>query len=122
MIGIAHSITPEETKIAAAWYAMQIPAAGRSRDSALIESGKSVYMNGLPALGVPACQSCHGPEAQGKARAPRLAGQNGSYMLSQLAKFRAGDRQHAPEMTVVTKNLDSDSEEARAVAAYLQSR
>jgi hypothetical protein len=43
-------------------------------------------------------------------------------MLSQLAKFRAGDRQHAPEMTVVTKNLDSDSEEARAVAAYLQSR
>jgi hypothetical protein len=40
-------------------------------------------------------------------------------MEGQLVKFRKGDRSHAPEMTVVTRDLDP--EQARAVAAYLQS-
>jgi hypothetical protein len=72
MIGIAHSITPEETKIAAAWYAMQIPAAGRSRDSALIESGKSVYMNGLPALGCRLARAAMGQRRKVR-RGPRAS-------------------------------------------------
>ena len=50
--------------------------------------------------------TCHGPDAHGKGVAPRLAGQNASYMEAQLDKFRKGDRRHAPEMTMVTRDLD----------------
>lgn len=122
MIGIGHAITKEETKAAVEWYAKQKPAPGRSGNPALIERGKELYLKGLPAQGLPACQTCHGAQAQGTGKIPGLAGQNGSYVLGELAKFNAGDRQHAPEMTTVAKHLDSESEEFRALAAYLQSR
>jgi cytochrome c553 len=64
--------------------------------------------------------NCHGPNAEGKGMAPRLAGQNAEYIESQLVKFRLGDRTHAPEMTMVTRDLDPS--QAHAAAAYLQSR
>ena len=52
--------------------------------------------------------------------APRLAGQNAAYVVGQLAFFRAGGRRQSPEMTAVAQNVEAD--QARAVAAYLQSR
>ncbi len=119
MIGSAHAITTEETKTAIAWYAKQKPAPGRSADLALIQQGKALYLSGLPAQGMPACQSCHGTQAEGKGKIPRLAGQNGTYLLGELAKFHAGDRQHAPEMTMVAEHVDT--EQFRALVAYLQS-
>jgi cytochrome c553 len=120
MVGIGQAISTEEIKASAAWYAAQRPASGRFGNKALIERGKDLYMNGLPARGVAACRTCHGPQAQGIATTPRLAGQNAGYTVSQLAKFRAGDRQHASVMTAVAQHLDS--EEASAAAAYLQSQ
>jgi cytochrome c553 len=122
MVGIAHGITAEDTKMATAWYAKQEPIPGRAGDPALLEQGKALFLNGLHDQGLPACMTCHGAEAEGKGSVPRLAGQNGSYILSELAKFNAGDRKHAPEMTIVAQHVDSDSKEYRALAAYLQSR
>jgi len=120
MIGSAHAITAGETKTAITWYAMQKPAPGRSGNPALIQLGKKMFLKGLPGQGLPPCQSCHGAQAEGKAKIPRLAGQNGTYVLNELAKFHAGDRQHAPEMTMVAEHVDT--EEFRALAVYLQSR
>ncbi|MGC2657709.1 MAG: c-type cytochrome [Bryobacteraceae bacterium] len=120
MIGTAHAMIPEQIKASAAWYAMQKPKTGHSGDPALIDSGKLLYFKGLPAQGMPACQTCHGAQAEGKAAIPRLAGQNGSYILRELAKFKAGDRQHAPEMSMVAEHVDA--EQFSALAAYLQSR
>lgn len=120
MEGVAHAARPEAIKQAVLWYAKQPPAPGRSGDKALIEQGKERFMNGLPAEKVIACKTCHGIDAQGKGPAPRLAGQNAEYIESQLAKFRRGDRRHAPEMTIITRDLDE--EQAHAVAVYLQSR
>lgn len=120
MEGVAHAAKPEVMKEAVAWYAAQPPVPGHSANKTLIEQGKHLFMHGLPAQKVLACVSCHGPDAQGKGPVPRLAGQNAEYIESQLAKFRRGDRRHAPEMTMVTRDLDA--EQARAAAAYLQSR
>ena len=120
MIGSAHAITTEEMKTAVAWYAMRKRAPGRSGNPALLQQGKALYLSGLPAQGMPACQSCHGAQAEGKGKIPRLAGQNGTYLLGELAKFHAGDRQHAPEMTLVAEHVDT--EQFRALVAYLQSR
>jgi cytochrome c553 len=120
MVGFSHAISDGDRKAAAQWYASQVPARGKSGKPKLIEEGKSLFANGLQSQDVPACQSCHGAEAQGTNIAPRLAGQHAAYVVAQLAHFRAGDRQHAPVMTAVAKNVESD--QARALAAYLQSR
>ncbi len=120
MIGSAHAITADETKTAIAWYSMQKPAPGRSGNPALIRLGKTLFLKGLPAERLPPCQSCHGAQAEGKGKIPRLAGQNGIYLLNELAKFHAGDRKHAPEMTMVAEHVDT--EQFRALVAYLQSR
>ena len=36
---------------------------------------------------MPACASCHGKEALGTSQLPRLAGQNASYIETQLKNF-----------------------------------
>jgi cytochrome c553 len=120
MEGVAHAAKPEVIKEAVEWYAKQPPAAGRSANKDLVVQGKDLFTNGIPAQKVLACVTCHGPDAEGKSTAPRLAGQNAEYIEGQLAKFRKGDRRHAPEMTVVSRDLDGD--QAKAAAAYLQSK
>ncbi len=120
MEGVAHAETPEQLKGAVAWYAAQTPPKGHSSNKALIVRGQHIFVNGVPEQKVLACATCHGPDAAGKGTAPRLAGQNAEYLVDQLEKFSRGDRRHAPEMTMVTRDLDPD--QARAAAAYLQSR
>lgn len=120
MEGVAHAAKPEAIKQAVEWYAVQTRTPGHAGHKELIAQGQELFLNGVPAQKVLPCQTCHGPNAQGKGFAPRLAGQNAQYIEGQLAKFRQGDRRHAPEMTMVTRDLDPD--QARAVAAYLQSQ
>jgi cytochrome c553 len=120
MEGVAHAAKPDLIKEAVLWYAKQSPAPGRSANKALMEEGREFFTKGLPAQKILPCMTCHGLDAQGKGLAPRLAGQNAEYMESQLDKFRKGDRRHAPEMTMVTRDLDP--QQAHAAAVYLQSR
>jgi cytochrome c553 len=120
MQGVAHALKPEVIQDAVQWYSLQAPAPGHSASKALIEQGKQVFTNGPRDQKALACMSCHGPDAQGKGSTPRLAGQNARYIEGQLAKFRKGDHRSAPEMMVVARELDAD--QARAAAAYLQSR
>lgn len=120
MEGVAHAISPELEKEAVLWYAKQPRSRGRSGNKRLIAKGRELFAKGAPSLKVLPCMTCHGPEAQGRGPAPRLAGQNAEYIESQLDKFRKGDRLHAPEMTMVTRDLDP--EQAHAVAIYLQSK
>ncbi|MBV9037406.1 MAG: c-type cytochrome [Acidobacteriaceae bacterium] len=118
MVGTAHALPEKDLQAAAQWYAAQQPAPGKSGKWQVMKEGKDLYINGLPSRHVPACQSCHGPEAQGTDKAPRLAGQNATYLLGQLALFRADNRKRSP-MTEVARSLEN--EQARALAAYLQS-
>ena len=121
MEGVAHAAKPEVLKAAAEWYAKQPGAKGHGHaDKALLAEGQSLFSKGVPEQKILACMACHGPNAEGKGVAPRLAGQNAEYMEGQLVKFRKGDRSHAPEMTMVTRDLDA--EQAHAVAAYLQAK
>ena len=120
MVGVARSLSGEDEKAAAQWYATRTPARGKTGKPELIEEGRSLFAKGLDSQGLPACQACHGSEAEGSALAPRSAGQHASYVLSQLALYRAPGRQRSPEMAAVAQHLEGD--QARAVAAYLQSR
>jgi cytochrome c553 len=120
MEGVAHAASPEVIKEALIWYSQQQPAPGHGSDKKLMAAGEEIFRKGVPAQKILPCMTCHGENAEGKGTAPRLAGQNAEYVESQLVKFRKGDRSHAPEMTMVTRDLDAT--QAHAAAAYLQSR
>jgi cytochrome c553 len=120
MEGVAHAAKPGILHHAVVWYAAQAPARGRAGDKALIEQGKDIFANGVSAEKIVPCMTCHGADAEGTGVAPRLAGQNAVYIEGQLDKFRKGDRTHAPEMTMVTRDLNTD--QAHAAAVFLQSK
>lgn len=118
MVGPAHALSEQDLRAAADWYAAQRATPGKSGKRDVVEEGRHLYANGVQNRSVPACQTCHGPEAQGTSTAPRLAGQNAAYMLGQLAMFRRANKAISP-MTEIARSLETD--QARALTAYLQS-
>lgn len=97
--------------------------------------GRTLYHDGDPSLGVPACQGCHGRDGHGPrpdptntapqpawSTFPALAGQNVPYVLEQLKAYHDGTRTHTSNdkvMQGVAENLtDSDMQ---ALAAYVSS-
>jgi cytochrome c553 len=120
MWGMASELDDATIDALASYYAAQTPEASRGgADAALIARGREIYEHGVAAEGVPACSSCHGPDAHGLQDFPRLAGQHVQYIMKQLASFQSNMRNVAI-MHGVAQNLRAP--EMRAVAAYLQAQ
>ncbi len=123
MWGISRSLSDDQIKGLAAYYAAQPPAPAQPLDSddrAAAAAGQAIFTGGLPAQSVPACMSCHGPGAAGNGGFPRLAGQHADYLRKQLLVFqRTNERPEGQVMKVVAHSLSPAN--IRDVAAYLQS-
>ena len=67
------------------------------------------------------CATCHGPDLQGLADVPGIAGRSPSYLVRQLYDLQQGTRKgpSAPLMQPVVANLTS--EDFVAIAAYVTS-
>lgn len=63
-----------------------------TKEGAAIEAGRKLYFGGKPTQNIPACSTCHGPNARGVDQMPRLAGQHAEYIAEQLWRFIDGDR------------------------------
>lgn len=118
MWGMASQLSDGMIAQLAAYFSKQSPAAGKPGDAAIIERGKHLFEQGVPAEQIPPCASCHGDHAQGMASFPRLAGQHAPYLLKQLLVIQNALR-NAPVMHGVVKELSQ--EQMVAVAAYLAS-
>jgi cytochrome c553 len=119
MWGMAAELDDDTIAALAAYYAAQKPESGPRADQAAITRGREIYERGIPAEGVPACTSCHGPDAHGQQDFPRLAGQHEQYVLKQLGSFQSNMRKVAI-MHGVAQNLRLP--EMESVAAFLQSQ
>lgn len=119
MWGMASGLSDETIDALAQYYAVQKAGPGKSHDTATLARGRDIYEHGVPAQGVPACASCHGPDARGSDMFPRLAGQHAEYILQQLASFQSNMRKIAV-MHGVAQNLRTP--EMKAVADYLESQ
>lgn len=119
MWGMASELTDPAVDALAGYYAEQKPEASAARDSALVARGREIYGQGIASQGVPACSSCHGPDAHGLQDFPRLAGQHAQYILKQLASFQSNMRNVAI-MHGVAQNLHLA--DMQAVAAYLEAQ
>jgi cytochrome c553 len=102
------------------YYAAQTPVPGKPCDPNLLETGRTIYTQGIPANGVMACATCHGANGEGAEVFPRLAGQNAEYIVKQLKEFLTKLRPHAIMSGQIAKRLTPD--EMGAVAAYLQAK
>jgi cytochrome c553 len=122
MWGMASQLTDETIAKLAAYFSAQTPVPGKAGDPKLVETGRAIFEQGLPAANVPACLTCHGKDAEGSATVPRLAGQHPEYLLKQLVMFKSELRSGAgaPIMHAITTSLTFD--QMQAVAAYLMSR
>ena len=119
MWGMASQLDDATIDALAAYYAAQKPETSGGGDSAVIARGREIYEHGLAAQGVPACSTCHGPDAHGLQDFPRLAGQHAQYVLKQLASFQSSMRNVAV-MHGVAQNLHLG--DMQAVAAYLEAQ
>jgi cytochrome c553 len=121
MAGIVKDLNPQDMLNLAAFFSVQQPKPGTSKDQELALLGQKIYRGGVQGAGVPACASCHGPQGKGiPTQFPRLAGQHGDYVYTQLNAFRIGTRQNdAAKMmrSIAAKMTDADM---KAVASYIQ--
>ncbi len=88
--------------------------------ASVIERGRAISQQGIPAQRVPACVACHGPSDIARNPIyPKLAGQYLDYLVLQLELFKnenRGGTAHAHLMRQVAARLSP--EQIRAVALY----
>lgn len=120
MSPMAAKLSDEDIKDLAVYYASQQTSKGATPEEYLA-LGEKVYRQGNKKTGVPACMACHGPAGDGNPAAawPKLAGQHGVYVETQLKAYRSGERANDPNamMEGVTKRMSD--EEITAVANYV---
>jgi len=110
----AASLSGRTASALARFFAAQ-PATPADPQRALATQGAKIYRFGIVG-DVPACQSCHGPAGEGRAGAPRLAGQRGDYLEEQLSAFMFQMRVSS-EMNRHAWHMKPD--QFRALRAYL---
>ena len=122
MFNVAHVLTPAVLKGLSEHFRElnPKPLGGAPKDH--VAEGKKIYLEGAGA-NVPACASCHGPEAKGADAFPRLAGQLHDYMFRKLTNWdkERGQDRGKPDTSAIMQPIAHDLTEAqiRAVAAYL---
>ena len=89
----------------------------------MVADGKKIFDEGIPAANVPACSSCHGPEAKGNGPFPRLAGQLFDYVTNKLTNWdkERGQNPAKPDTSAIMEPIAHGltAPQIKAVAAYL---
>lgn len=118
MQGFASTLSDDDKRNVAAFYASQALKPSAAKNKEWVELGQALYRGGIAAKQVPSCAGCHGPTGAGiPAQYPRLAGQWAEYTEAQLVAFRGGQRKNSAQMTAIAARL-SDTE-IKALADYI---
>jgi cytochrome c553 len=118
MLGFATTLSPDDRRNVAAYFASQKQKPGEARNRATIVDGQRIYRAGIPEKAVPACAGCHGPTGAGiPVQYPRIGGQHQEYAEAQLKAFRDGARNNNPTMKQIAARL-SDAE-IKAVSDFV---
>jgi cytochrome c553 len=118
MKGMASTLSTEDMRNVAAFYANKPESLGSSTNKASIVLGEKIYRGGIADRQVPACAGCHGPLGSGiPAQYPRLRGQHASYSEAQQLAFRSGQRKNGPMMMTIMKKMNDA--EIKAVSDYM---
>ncbi len=118
MTGIASTLSEQDMRDLAAYYATQPLKPAFAKNKATVELGQKIYRAGIAEKGVPACAGCHAANGAGiPAQYPRLHGQWPEYHEAQLVAFRQGARKNSVQMNAIAARM-SDLE-IKAVSDYM---
>ena len=118
MNGMAATLSEEDMKNVAAFYASKQAKPGFAKDADLAKLGEKIYRGGVAERSVPACAACHGPSGAGiPVQYPRMAGQHADYTVAQLTAFRGGVRKNSAQMMGVAAKLND--REIQGLAEYI---
>lgn len=119
MAPVAAALDARLVKELAAWFEGRKPAPGPATNAALLELGKSIYLDGNPTTGVPSCGGCHEDDGSGSPRYPRLAGQHQAYTVQQMMLFKSGARTNDRGSMMRSLSVRMTEAEIAAVAEYI---
>lgn len=120
MAGMVASLSADDMRNLAVYFAGQKPKLRAARDPELVKLGQAIYRGGILDKGVAACASCHSPNGAGiPAQFPRLAGQHAEYTAAQLKAFRSGERANDPNRMMRGVAVKLSDREISAVAEYI---
>jgi cytochrome c553 len=118
MSGFAGTLSDEDMKNVAAFYASKSAKPGFAKDKELVLLGEKIYRGGIADRMIPACAACHSPNGAGMpAQYPRVAGQHSDYTEAQLNAFRSGARGNNAQMLGVAAKMND--REIKAVSDYI---
>ncbi len=117
MAGFAGTLSEEDMKNVAAFYASKDAKPGAAKNKDLVVLGEKIWRGGIAERKIPACAACHSPNGAGiPAQYPRIGGQHADYTEAQLVAFRSGARKNNAQMTAIAASLSD--REIKAVADY----
>jgi cytochrome c553 len=123
MFNVAHVLSPSTLSSLAAHFKELNPKPLGGAPKELVAEGKKIYEGGVPSGEVPACATCHGPDAKGAEAFPRLAGQLHDYLFKKLVNWskERGQDKAKPDNSAIMEPIAHNLTEAqvKAVAAYL---
>ena len=123
MFNVAHVLSPSLVNALAAYFKGLNPKPLGGAPREVVAAGKKIYQDGVSGAEVPACASCHGPEAKGEGAIPRLAGQLHDYLLKKLVNWskERGQDPAKPDTSAIMEPIAHSLTEPQiaAVAAYL---
>jgi cytochrome c553 len=118
MKGFAATLSDDDMKNVAAFYASKSAKPGFAKDKALVKLGEQIYRGGIADKAVPACAGCHSPTGAGiPSQYPRLGGQHADYTEAQLVALRSGARDNSVQMVAIAAKMSD--REIKAVADYI---
>lgn len=127
MSPIAQQMSEKQMADVALYYAMQQtprepPGDSPESPTALLDYGRRIATEGLPATGVQACVYCHGRNGQGMPPSfPYLAGQYALYSELQMRLWKEGVRNNDPLDVMQDIARRMSDEDIRAVSLYFES-
>jgi cytochrome c553 len=118
MKGFASTLSEDDMRHVAAFYASKTAPAGDARSKESIALGERIWRGGIADRQIPACASCHGATGAGiPAQYPRIGGQHPEYTEAQLNAYRAGTRKNNAVMIGVAAKMND--REIKAVSDYV---
>ncbi|MEY2593481.1 MAG: hypothetical protein RI972_1170 [Pseudomonadota bacterium] len=118
MAGFAATLSDEDMRNVAAFYASKQAKTGAAKDKDLAALGEKIYRGGIADRNIPACAGCHSPTGAGiPAQYPRVGGQHGDYTEAQLLAFRSGARGNSTQMMQIAAKMND--REIKAVSDYI---
>lgn len=123
MFNVGHVLSPAMIAALAADFHDLNPKPLGGAPAELVGAGKKIFEQGISSTDVPACSSCHGPEAKGDGAFPRLAGQLFDYVVSKLQNWdkERGQNPAQPDASALMQPIAHNltAAQIKAVAAYL---